>query len=625
MQEVKEVFRKLFLITLLLMCSLPFNSHDALAQPQAASKLSHLRLQARAWWHGVKVDPQVHITTFDGTALTATLFRPRKPTEEKLAAIFIQHPYGRLDYGESLRAGQFFAAKGYAVLVADMRGKHGSGGEFTPYRHSTQDGVSTLNWITQQTWSNGRVGTYGCSALGELQYVLARAQHPAHKAMIALGAGGAAGSVAGRYGYFGIFEGGIPQLASAFGWFADNGEKRFGSPKPAPFDRAAILRKLPSASLMQHVSNVPNNFEAFMSTPFTDPWWSTLDYVSKSDVLTTPALVINTWGDQTVGETLAMAQQHKAEQHVVIAPGGHCQSEETGRSGQFGELKVPNAEQPYFDWYLKWFDHHLRNRGPGLAELPAYLYYMMGEGQWLSASNWPPEQAQSQRMYLSRTEQAANSQNGGGVLSWQAPSKPGQDEYLYDPANPTPSVGGPVCCTGSADALSGPRDQARVESRNDVLVYTSKPLDKPLRIAGPLKAMLRVSSSALDTDFMARLSHVWPNGRSTSIQEGALRARFREGFERPTLLKPDQPVNLNIDMRAIAYTLPAGHRLRLQITSSNFPRLERNLNTGGRNHDETQGIIAKNRVFYGNTANPSYLELWALPSSPNTLKPIRNP
>jgi uncharacterized protein len=607
-------------MSLLVFCCFELAS-PCVAAETASNPLKHWGLHARAWWRGIKVDTQVRITMLDGTQLAATLYRPRQ-NPEKLATVFIQHPYGRLEYGEGLRAGLFFAAKGYAVLVADMRGKHDSGGEFTPYRHSTQDGVSTLNWITQQPWSNGRVGTYGCSALGELQYVLARARHPAHRAMIALGAGGAAGSVAGRYSYFGVFEGGIPQLASAFGWFADHGEKRLSDKKPVPFDRAATLRKLPSGALMQQVSNEPNNFEDFMRTPLTDPWWNTLDYVSKNEVLTTPALVINTWGDQTLGETLALSQQHAGEQHVVIAPGNHCQAEETGRTGQFGELKVPNAQQPYFDWYVQWFDHHLRDRGPGLSQLPAYLYYMMGEGSWLSASRWPPEQAQMQKVYLSST-QTAKSANGDGELLWNAPTTPGQDAYTYDPQNPVPSVGGPVCCTGMSDEHAGPSEQTRVESRSDVLVYTSAALTKPLRIAGPLKAHLRVASSAPDTDFTARLTHVWPNGRSTSIQEGALRARYREGIEKSTWLKPGVAVNLMIDMRDIAYTLPAGHRLRLQISSSNFPRLERNLNTGGNNHDETQGVIAKNQVFHGNM-DTSFLEIWTLSSNKTQISRRKN-
>ncbi len=606
---LRKVFQGAF-ITLFMLSGSQLISASAGAA--SSSQLNQLHLKVRSWWHGVKVNTQVRIPMSDGIQLAATLYQPREVTG-KLATVFIQHPYGRLEYGEGLRAAQFFASKGYAVLVADMRGKHDSGGEFTPYRHGTQDGVNTLNWITRQPWSNGRIGTYGCSALGELQYVLARAKHPAHKAMIALGAGGAAGSVADRYSFFGIFEGGVPQLASAFGWFADHGEKRFGSTKPVAFDRAATLRKLPSSSLMQQVSRVPNNFEEFIRTPLTDPWWNTLDYVSKDDVLTTPALVINTWGDQTLGETLAMAQRHAGKQHVVIAPGNHCQAEETGRTGRFGELEVPGAQQPYFDWYLQWFDQHLRDRGAGLAHLPAYLYYMMGEGRWLSASHWPPEQAQPQRFYLSRT-QAANSASGGGVLSPSAPSKVDQDEYTYDPLNPVPSIGGPVCCTGMDNEHAGPSNQAGIESRSDVLVYTSKPLAVPLRIAGPLRAHLRVASSAVDTDFVARLAHVWPNGRSTSIQEGALRTRYREGFDHPSRLKAGTPVNLTIDMRAIAYTLPAGHRLRLQITSSNFPRLERNLNTGGNNHDETRGIIAKNQVLYGDPTGASFLEFWTLES-----------
>jgi putative CocE/NonD family hydrolase len=239
------------------------------------------------------------------------------------------------------------------------------------------------------------------------------------------------------------------------------------------------------------------------------------------------------------------------------------------------------------------------------------LYYMLGEHTWLSASQWPPSESRLEQWYLDSGGHA-NSKSGDGVLAASPPRGAEYDEYRYDPMDPVPSRGGPVCCTGDPNERSGPVDQDEVERRPDVLVYTTEPLAMPLRIAGPLQAHLVVSSSAADTDFVARLVHVWPDGKATSIQEGALRARYRGGVTRPLLLEPGKAESLVVDMRAIAYTIPQGHRLRLQITSSSFPRLERNLNTGGNNADESMPVVAMNRVHHAAGA-ASYLELHTLP------------
>jgi len=565
-----------------------------------------------------RVDHDVRIRMPDGVHLATSLYLPRG--DGKLAAVLVRLPYDRLAYTEGLNAAEFFARHGYAVLVQDLRGTHASEGEFAPYRHGTSDGAATLDWITAQTWSNGRVGTYGCSALGETQLVLARAHHPAHRAMIPLGAGGAVGSAAGRYAYFGVFEGGIFELASGFGWFLEHGA---ASPRAAPapqVDIAAALRTLPLSGMVQRQRPGPNSFEDFVRTPLVDPWWRTLDYVMDDDSQQVPALVITTWGDQTVGDSLSLAEavrrrsppETAQQQHVVVAPGTHCHSEETGRSGRFGDIEVRNAEQPYFDWYLRWFDHWLRDRGDGLAELPPYLVYMIGEAQWLHAGSWPPPEAVAQRWYLDSGGHA-NSARGDGGLRLEAPPAAAHDEYRADPMNPVPSRGGPVCCTGNPADREGPVDQRGIEQREDMLVYTSPVLEHSVRIAGPLRAVLKVSSSAPDTDVVARLVHVWPDGRATGIQEGALRARYRAGFDKPALMTPSAVVELSVDMRSIAYRVPKGHRLRLDIASSSFPRLERNLNTGGRNFDERVGVVAVNRVHHGGDAL-SFVELPVLPA-----------
>ena len=577
-----------------------------------------LVLHLNGYRYGFAADYDVRIKMPDGVQLAATLYRPRY-APSKLPTVLVRLPYDRLQYGEGLRAAEIFASRGYAVLVQDLRGTHASEGEFVPYQHATSDGAATLDWIAQQPWSNGRVGTFGCSALGETQYSLARAKHPAHAAMIPMGAGGAMGSARGRYTYFGLFEGGIFQLASGFGWFHEYGAKNPRAPVATPVNTITALTHLPMADMVNVFRSAPNSFEEFVRTPLADAYWQSLNFVSEGDVLATPALVFNTWGDQTVGETFQLAKYIRQtipadaarHQHVIIGPGKHCNHEEVGITGKFGDLEVGNAEQPYAKWYVEWFDYWLLDKGDGLANLPPYLYYMIGEKIWLSASDWPPIDSRIERWYTSRVTRA-NGRGSDGVLARKNIAQITNDEYRYDPLNPAPSIGGPVCCTGNANERTGPVDQAAVEGRDDVLVYSTAPLAAPLRIAGPLHAKLTISSSARDTDFVARLTHVWPDGRSTNIQEGALRARYRNGIAHKALLVANEIAELTIDMRSIAYSVPQGHRLRLVVTSSSFPRLERNLNTGGNNFDESIGVVAVNRVHHGGD-QASYIEISTLP------------
>lgn len=572
------------------------------------------RIAISAWRRGVTVDHDIVVTMPDGVRLHASLYRPRGATGA-LPTVLVRLPYRRKIYSEGYNAGLFFASHGYAVLVQDLRGSGDSGGEMMPWAKVAEDGVATLDWIQKQPWSTGKVGTVGCSALGETQLVLARRNHPAHAAMIPMGAGGAVGSAAGRYSYFGVFEGGVFQLASGFGWFLWSGTKDPNAPGATPFEYTRMLRELPVSGLVQRVRPYPNGYSEFLATPLADPRWADWGYVSDADRTSVPGLIINTWGDQTAGDTLALAERWRLaglRQKVIIAPGNHCQHEESARTDRFGELVTANTVQPWRDWYLKWFDHWLRGRGDGLAELKAYTYFMLVDNSWRSADSWPPADAVLQRWYLD-SEGLANGRHGNGRLLTQPSATLRTDTFRYDPANPVPSRGGPLCCSGEPNEKSGPTEQSEVESRDDVLVYTSPPLGEDLRVAGPLKARLTVSSSALDTDLVLRLVHVWPDGRATSIQEGALRLRYREGVDRPKLLTPNEAVEVLVDIRSIAYKLPKGHRLRLQVTSSSFPRLERNLNTGAANNaDETRIVAAINKVHHGGKAL-SYLELPVLP------------
>lgn len=583
----------------------------------------HLRLAARAWVEGVTVDHALALRMPDGARLATSLYLPRT-RPGPLPTVLLRTPYDRLRDASAATSALMFAAHGYAVLVQDLRGTGGSEGELLPWQGAGEDGARTLDWIVAQPWSNGRVGTFGCSALGETQFPLARLNHPAHRAMIAAGAGGAIGSLDGRHGYFGVFEGGVPQLASAFGWFVANGATRPDAAPAVPFDTARHLRHLPVSELVQRVRPAPNGFSSFLATPPGDARWHERGYWSDSDRSTVPALIINSWGDQTLGDTLALAQrwqQHGVPQKVIIAPGNHCQHKQGGRAGPatFGELAIEGGGRPWDEWAKRWFDHWLAGRGDALAELPPYQFFMLNENRWLGSDTWPPAEAKAMRWHLA-SDGRANGRAGNGRLVPQPQTADTAgapwDEFRYDPADPVPSRGGPLCCTGNPADRSGPVDQADVETRDDVLVYTSAPLADDLRIAGPVAARLRFSSSAPDTDLVVRLVHVWPDGRATNIQEGALRLRYREGIDRPRLLVPGEPVDASVDMRAIAYTVPRGHRLRLHVTSSSFPRLERNLNTGAPNNSAaTDMAVAVNRVHHAGDA-PSWVELRVLPPQP---------
>jgi putative CocE/NonD family hydrolase len=564
-------------------------------------------------WRGhFSVDHDVRIPMPDGTVLAASLYLPDERSAP-LPAVLVRLPYGRLKYGEGFGSGMFFAKHGYAVLVQDLRGTGDSGGELEPWRHAESDGAATLDWVAKQSWSNGKVGTFGCSALGETQLVMARHRHPAHAAMIASGAGGAIGSLGNRYGYFGLFEGGVFQLASGFGWFAENGTRDPHAPPAKPFDTAATLRSLPLVDMAERVRPASSAYRDFLSMPLGDPRWEEWGYLTDADRIEVPAFIINTWGDQTVGDALAIAEHQRREspeaarsQRVLIAPGPHCQQEESSSREDFGNLAAKGEAPDLREWYLQWFDLWLRGQGEGLAARPAYTYFMLNENRWYESGEWPPASAVPQRWYL-ESRGRANSREGDGRLSRGPPPQTGKDSFRYDPNDPVPSRGGPLCCTGDPRDEAGTVDQADVEKRNDVLVYTSAPLEADLRIAGPLKVTLTFSSDVTDTDLVARLVDVQPDGRALNIQEGALRLRFREGAP-AKLMTPGEQYRVVVDLRSIAYRVQKGHRLRLDVTSSSFPRLERNLNTGGDNYQETQPRVATNELHHGPDAS-AWVEL----------------
>ena len=579
----------------------------------------HARPKAR---FEVDVEKDLMVPMRDGVRLATDLYMPAGASErgDALPVVLIRLPYNKQAYrGGAVGPAEFFAGQGYAVVVQDVRGKYASEGDYLLSAADREDGYDAVEWAATQPWSNGRVGTFGCSYLGENQTQLMTQRHPAHAAAIPLAAGGAVGSAGGRYGYFGIFEGGAFGLSASFGWFRGNGRKRPGGAPAPPVEAFAALRELPTIDLMRRYGppDRDTDWEEIMSTPLADEWWDQLGYLRDDDRFDTPALHVNSWYDLGANETIqqwrmmrdqAVSDRGGAHQYVILSPTTHCMSERATQHTVVGDIDFGDARLPYWSLYLAWFDYWLRGDENGITEIPKVHYYVMGRNEWAAADAWPPPGAEATRLYL-RGGGEANSRFGDGTLSAEPPGDEPPDAYVYDPADPVPSRGGSVCCTGNPADQPGAYDQSDIEEREDVLVYTGDPVGEAgLEIAGPLEARLHVSSSAPDTDFTVKLLDVHPDGRSINIVEGIQRARYRDGYEAPAMMEAGEVYEVRVDLHSVAHWFAPGHRVRIEVSSSNFPRFDRNLNTGGNNYDETEWEIAENTIHHAG-AHASHIVL----------------
>ncbi|MBN8431285.1 CocE/NonD family hydrolase [Microbulbifer salipaludis] len=529
--------------------------------------------------------------------------------------------------------------RGYAVVIQDIRGRHESEGVYTVARGRREDGVDTLDWIVDQPWSNGRVGLSGCSYLGETQVVLQTTGHPA----LVVGQPQSAASGYYRPGRaWQSFSGGAFELGQTAGWFASNGSKIFYGPpltgaersewfqadhghhyRATPeqdFDRyLGNLKSLPVLSLLSRSGIAPTDFENWRNSRPDGDYFRSMDLVQAEDSTSVPNLFFDTWYDYGARETLMMANQFKANattteaqthQYVVIGPGTHCNFPEQEEQLSAGERTLKNTSRPYLNMQLDWYDYWLKGARSLSVQRPFLTYYVLGADEWRTADAWPIPGTRKTRWYLSST-QPANSLNGGGQLATQEPALRGKDQFTYDPADPVPSLGGHTCCTGSKTEAGG-YDQRAIEMRNDVLVYTSPPLKKGIEVTGLIRARLFVSSSAQDTDFTVKLVDVYPDGSAYNVQEGVQRMRYRNSLREPELMVPGKVYAIDVDLNATSNYFAAGHRIRIEVSSSNFPRIERNLNTGAANAASSTYITAHNTVWFGGE-RASYLELPVIP------------
>jgi hypothetical protein len=337
-----------------------------------------------------------------------------------------------------------------------------------------------------------------------------------------------------------------------------------------------------------------------------DPAWYKGGLWHDNMPLNVPGLWYMSWYDVSVGPNLEMynhvrrtAKKEVADQQwAIIAPVAHCAYTRASENTVVGERSMGDARLDYAEIMYGFFDQFLKGeQSPRLAKLPKVTYFTMGSNKWQSSDVWPPAGAQPLTMYLASGGRA-NTANGDGILAPAAPGSDTPDSFTYDPMNPVPSYGGNVCCTGNA-ITAGSFDQRKNEQREDVLVYTSEPFKEGVEFTGPIVPTLYVSSDAKDTDITVKVLDVYPDGRAYNLDESIQRLRYREGYDKPPVfMKPAEVYKLAFQPLNTSNTFRAGHRLRIEVSSSNFPRFDRNLNTGGNNYDEAKGQVARNVVHH---------------------------
>ncbi len=556
-------------------------------------------LNAQRVSNEIRIERHKPVPMRDGTILYADVYMPAKPG--KYPTIISRTPYGQQRDG-SHEIMTKFARAGYAVVFQDVRGRYESDGKWEPFRDEAKDGFDTIEWAAKQPFSNGKVATQGGSYLGHNQWQAA-SQAPPH--LVAAFPSLASTNIYANW----LTMGGAFRLSFNYGWGVVRMPNRIMLPQywhtadftPEELKYENILMHLPLKDGDLKSANSPvQHYRDWIRHESYDEYWKAISDEERFDKVKVPTYSSGGWFDIFVMGTIngyvgmrnkGGTPESRKEARLIIGPWGH------GPSKSFGGVDFTDAAYiSQTDMELRFFDYHLKGIKNGLEkEKPVKLFYM-GANQWREEDDWPIPGTKFTPYYLS-ADGPANSVRGAGVLSQLKPAGAGTDTYRYDPQSPVPTTGGNNCC--GTPTSSGPRDQRPLEQREDVLVYTSDFLEKPIAIAGPVKMKLHAATDGPDTDWMIKLVDVHPNGFAMPISEGILRAKFREGLDKMKLLTPDQVYEYEIELTGTANVFKPGHRIRVDITSSNFPQFDRNPNTGEPLGSSTKTRVARQTIHHG--------------------------
>lgn len=576
------------------------------------------------------VDQKVMMPMRDGIRLATDIFRPKG--DKKVPVIFSKTPYNFNSWGDGeQRNGTYQSAleavkRGYAYVVQNERGRYFSEGDWDILGPPTTDGYDAVDWLSKQSWCNGKVAPIGCSSTAEWQMAVVGLNHPALTTFIPQSFGAGVGRVGKFYEQGNWYRGGAGQmLFTAWLYGVQNDVIRPMFPKDATqeqlirasrsFDldpeRARIdwgkgLAHLPLQDIIKNANGPVGVYEKMIRRKPNDPDWYKGGLYHDNMPIERPGFWFVSWYDVSSSPNIALYNHVRAtakdpnvrnNQYLVIAPVLHCSYKRATENTIVGERSVGDARLNYDELTYGWFDYWLKGEQNGiLTKTPKVQYYTMGLNKWQSSEVWPPATAQMTTYFLNSGGRA-NSLYGDGKLSTTAPAKDAPDAFAYDPQNPVPSYGGNVCCTGNA-VQGGAFDQQKMETRNDILVYTTEPLAEGVEVSGFIETTLYVSSDVKDTDFTIKLIDVYPDGKAYNLDETIQRVRYREGYEKEVFMEKGKVYKLELSAMSTSNFFQKGHRIRIEISSSNFPRFDRNMNTGGNNYDEAVGVVAHNNVHH---------------------------
>ena len=565
----------------------------------------------------IQVQHGVSMKTRDGVTLHADIYRPKSP--DKFPVILMRTPYDK-SVSWAVAPAYKIAERGYIAIIQDVRGRYTSEGEWYPFRHEQADGYDAVEWAAALPYSNGKVGMIGASYVGATQ-MLAAIAAPPHLAGIAPAVTGS------NYHDNWTYQGGAFEQWFDQNWTTqlarntldrfidDNTDARVGAPTlPLASYPVFNFGQLPADA--QLTALVAQYYLDWLAHPDYDDYWKQWSIEENFSKITVPMLQVGGWYDIFSDGTLhnymgakahGATEAARTQQHLLMQIGGHA-----GFGRKIGDVDFgPHAlENPYTDVILDWYDYLFKGIHNQFSTDKPVKLFVMGVNEYRQEDDWPPPEAKPVKYFL-HSEGKANSLRGNGSLSTSAPKSEAADSYVYDPANPVPTIGGPLCCAQEL-IEPGPRDQRSAENRDDVLVYSIGPLTKDLDVTGPVSADLFVKSTAVDTDFTGKLVDVAPDGFAMDVAEGILRMRYRDSREHASMINPGQTYQISLDLWSTSNVFLRGHTLRLEISSSNFPRFDRNLNTGDEIKTGRRFVSATNTVLHDGQ-HPSALVLPVIP------------